>query len=155
MKEIAAKKWRACRGEDVRLQQLAAEAFHLGACRLLHVSRPSLKYQSRMPERDRAPLKVLIDLAAQFPRWGYRRMRVMLERKGFKMNEKRAYRLWRLAELRVPKKKRRRRVAPARLRPRPRVAAYRRHCEYPIRPSNRSVEQTGERAGRAAGIALG
>jgi putative transposase len=76
-----------------------------------------------MAARDRAPLKCLIELAAQFPRWGYRRMRVMLERKGFKMNEKRAYRLWKLAELQVPRKRRRRRVAASRPRPVPATGA--------------------------------
>lgn len=76
-----------------------------------------------MTKRDRAPLKCLIEISEQFSRWEYRRMRVMLERQGFKMNEKRAYRLWKLAELQVPKKRRRRRVALSRPRRSPATAA--------------------------------
>jgi putative transposase len=89
------------------------------ACSLLSVARSALTYTSRLDERDREPLKCLRELAQEYPRWGYRRMRVMLERRGFTMSTKRAHRLWKKAELQVPRRRRQRRVASSRPRPQP------------------------------------
>ena len=50
------------------------------------------------------------ELAARYPRFGYRRIQVYLERDGFVMNGKRMHRLWRTAKLQLPKKRPRRRV---------------------------------------------
>jgi len=89
------------------------------ACALLSVARSTLGYPSRMDERDREPIECLRELARQYPRWGYRRMRVMAAARGFEMSNKRAWRLWNKAGLQVPKKRRRRRVASTRPRPSP------------------------------------
>lgn len=59
------------------------------------------------------------ELAAQFPRYGYRFIQVFLEREGHRMSADRAYRLWRMAGLQVLKKRARRRVAASRPRPAP------------------------------------
>lgn len=59
------------------------------------------------------------ELAGQYPRYGYRRIRIFLRREGHQMGTDRAYRLWRLAGLQVPRKKPRRRVATTRPRPLP------------------------------------
>lgn len=59
------------------------------------------------------------DLSLQYPRWGYRRIRVMAASRGYEMNNKRAYRLWKKAGLQVPRKRPRRRVASSRPRPSP------------------------------------
>jgi putative transposase len=59
------------------------------------------------------------ELAAQYPRYGYRRIQVFLERQGHRMSPDRAHRLWRLHRLQVPKKRPRRRVAASRPRPLP------------------------------------
>lgn len=72
-----------------------------------------------MDKKDAPLLARLRQLAEQYPRWGYRRMVVMLKRDGIKMSEKRAYRLWKKAGLQVPRKKARRRVAGFRPRPKP------------------------------------
>src|SRR5438046_1717158 len=58
-------------------------------------------------------------LAAQYPRYGYRFIQVFLERDGMAMSAKRAYRLWRAAGLQVPRRRPRRRVAASRPRPLP------------------------------------
>jgi putative transposase len=63
------------------------------------------------------------ELAAQYPRYGYRRIQVFLARYGHVMSTDRAYRLWRLHGLQVPKKRPRRRVATSRPRPLPAAAA--------------------------------
>jgi putative transposase len=59
------------------------------------------------------------ELASQFPRWGYRRIRILLGREGLHMGTTRAYRLWRQASLQVPRKRRRRRLAASRPQPNP------------------------------------
>ena len=56
----------------------------------------------------------MIELARQYPRYGYRRIRVFLGRDGHRMSNDRAYRLWRNVKLQVPKKRPRRRAAASR-----------------------------------------
>ena len=56
-------------------------------------------------------------LAAQYPRFGYRRIRIFLEREGHAMSWGRCWRLWRLAKLQVPRKRSRKRIASGRPRP--------------------------------------
>ncbi len=51
----------------------------------------------------------LVEIARDNPRFGYRRAKVMLARKGVKANHKRVYRLWRKARLPVPRKTKRKR----------------------------------------------
>lgn len=47
------------------------------------------------------------ELAAQYPRYGYRRIRIFMERDGFAMSVDRTQRLWKKAKLQVPRKRRR------------------------------------------------
>jgi putative transposase len=63
------------------------------------------------------------ELARQYPRYGYRRIQVFLARQGLSMSADRAYRLWRRAQLQVPRRKPRRRIASGRPRPTPARAA--------------------------------
>ncbi len=69
--------------------------------------------------KDQPALAKMRELSDRYPRWGYRRIRVMLAREGFEMSNGRAFRPWRAAGLQVPKKRRRRRVASSRPRPEP------------------------------------
>jgi putative transposase len=92
------------------------------ACELLEVARSALKYESVRSERD-APMIEAKRLAAQYPRYGYRRIRIFLRREGFHMSRHRAHRLWRLAELQRPRRRSRRRVATSRPRPIPATGA--------------------------------
>jgi putative transposase len=77
------------------------------ACKLLGVDRASYRYE---PREDRAgPLREqLIELARQKPRYGYRRLGVLLGRCGWKVNHKRLYRLYREEHLAVRRLKRKR-----------------------------------------------
>jgi putative transposase len=59
------------------------------------------------------------ELSARYPRFGYRRIRIMLGREGHVMSPDRAHRLWRVAGLQLPRKRRRKRVAASRPRPLP------------------------------------
>jgi putative transposase len=63
------------------------------------------------------------ELAAQYPRYGYRRIRIFLQRAGHTMSADRAHRLWRQAGLQLPRRRPRRRVAVNRPRPLPSSAA--------------------------------
>ena len=87
------------------------------ACALMSVARSTLGYQPRLAVRDAPALHVMHELAAQYPRYGYRRIQVFLGRRGHVMSADRTHRLWRLAGLQVPRKRPRRRVAASRPRP--------------------------------------
>jgi putative transposase len=87
------------------------------ACTLVKVGRSALRYRSRKAEKDVPVLARMTELAAQYPRYGYRRVRVFLGRDGHKMGFGRAYRLWKAARLQVPRKRPRKRVASSRPRP--------------------------------------
>jgi transposase InsO family protein len=51
------------------------------------------------------------ELSAQYPRYGYRRIRIFLGRDGYRMSPGRAYRLWRAAGLQVPRRRPKKRLA--------------------------------------------
>ena len=87
------------------------------ACALLSVARSTLRYESRLVKRDAPVVAVMHELAAQYPRYGYRRIQVFLARRGHVMSADRTHRLWRLHGLQVPRKRPRRRVAVSRPRP--------------------------------------
>jgi len=117
MKEIAAKMVCA----PVRRQQVA---FPLNrglsqrrACALLSTSRSTLHYESRMEVRDGPLIVAMTGLAAQYPRYGYRRIQVFMEHLSHFMGPDRTYRLWSKSGLQVPKKRPRKRVAQPRPRP--------------------------------------
>ena len=114
-------------GARVRRQQVAfALARGLSsrrACAVLSVARSTLGYQSRLIARDAPAVAAMRALSAQYPRYGYRRIRIFLARAGHPMSTDRAHRLWRQAGLQVPRRRPRRRVATSRPRPVPSLAA--------------------------------
>ena len=74
------------------------------ACRLLTVAVSSYRYQARGDdERLRARL---VELARAKPRYGYRRLHVLLRRAGEVVNHKRVHRVYREAGLMIRRKKR-------------------------------------------------
>ena len=87
------------------------------ACNLLSVARSTLRYESVLAKRDAPVIGAMRELAAQYPRFGYRRIRVFLGRRGHAMSADRAHRLWRSAGLQVPRRRSRRRIATGRPRP--------------------------------------
>ena len=89
------------------------------ACALLQVSRSTLNYQALQPVKDAPVIAAMRELSAQYPRFGYRRIDVYLERAGHRMSWDRTHRLWKLAGLQVPRKRPRRRVSSLRPRPLP------------------------------------
>jgi len=87
------------------------------ACTLFSVARSAIGYRSRKVATDAAAIDRMRELSAQYPRYGYRRIRIFLGRDGHRMSAGRAYRLWRTACLQLPRKRPRRRVTVARPRP--------------------------------------
>lgn len=105
-------------GAPVRRSQVAY-VHHRGlsirrACALLSVARSALRYESRISKRDAPALSAMRELAARYPRYGYRRIQVFLARQGHVMSADRTHRLWRQAGLQVPRKRPRRRIAKSR-----------------------------------------
>ena len=87
------------------------------ACQLSSMSRSSFR-RKRLREEADAPLRDrLLELAAERPRFGYRRLGVLVRREGQEINQKRIYRVYRELGLAV-RRKRRKRVAQANRRPR-------------------------------------
>ncbi len=84
------------------------------ACGLLGIARSTLSYELRMPAKDAPLIQALRELSAQYPRYGYRRMRIFLQRQGHQLGWSRTHRLWRQAGLLLPKKRPRRRIATGR-----------------------------------------
>jgi putative transposase len=80
------------------------------ACTLFSVARSALGYCGRKTVGDAKVVEQILALLAQYPRYGYRRIRIFLGPDGHAMRPGRAYRLWWLAKLQVP-------------RPRPQVSA--------------------------------
>jgi putative transposase len=113
-------------GARVRRQQVAyAQARGLSsrrACALLSVARSAVGYVSRLAQRDAPAVLAMRALAGQYPRYGYRKIRIFLARLGHMMSAERTYRLWCQAGLQVPKRRPRRRVATGRPRPLPPLA---------------------------------
>lgn len=85
------------------------------------LNRATWRYKSRAP--DRRPLQHRIhELAGARPRFGYRRIQVLLRREGWRVNHKLVYRLYRQDGLGVRTKRRKKRASHTRV-PLPAAAA--------------------------------
>ena len=80
------------------------------ACGLVGITRWINRYQSRRDPQDQLRQR-LRELAGSRPRYGYRRLTVMLRREGWKVNTKRVYRIYREENLGVRTAKRKKRSA--------------------------------------------
>ncbi len=84
------------------------------ACRVAGVPRSSCRYRS--VAQDQTALRVrLRDLAAARVRYGYRRLHVLLQREGWRVNHKRIHRLYREEGLSIRVKSKRKRVSTLRI----------------------------------------
>jgi putative transposase len=79
------------------------------ACKLLGVDRASYRYEPR-PDRNAELREAVVNLARQKPRYGYRRLHAVLERRGQAVNVKRVYRLYAEEGLAVRRRRRKRLV---------------------------------------------
>ena len=79
------------------------------ACELANIARSSYRHKPNT-EKDKPLQEKLQKLAAEKPRYGYRRLGVLLGRNGEVVNHKRLFRVYRAAGLSVKRKKRKRLV---------------------------------------------
>ena len=68
------------------------------------VHRSTHRYAPRLKDDEAALVKRIIELASEYGRYGYRRVTVLLEGEGWRVNHKRVERIWRQEGLKVPKK---------------------------------------------------
>ena len=108
------------------------------ACGLLGIARSTLSYELRLPAKDAPVIEPMKQLSAQYPRYGYRRIRIFLRRQGHQLGSHRAHRLWRQAGLQLPRRRPRRRIATGRPRPLP---ASRRELRLGLRLRLRRLRQ--------------
>ena len=92
-------------------------ASHRRACALMQVSRSTLKYIPTLPMKNAPVVNAMRKLSGQYPRYGYRRVNVFLERDGIVIGDDKCSRLWAETGLQVPRKRPRRRIATSRPRP--------------------------------------
>ena len=79
------------------------------ACRAIRQHRSTQRYEvKKLPDEDKLT-SLIINLVAQYGRYGTPRITAMLRREGFKVNHKRVERIWRQQELKVAKKQKKRR----------------------------------------------
>jgi len=70
------------------------------------ISRSSLVYTSKKADNDRQLAESIKALGEKYPRFGYRRIGVMLGwQRNEKVNAKRVYRIWKMLNLQLPKKR--------------------------------------------------
>jgi putative transposase len=91
------------RADAIWLRELYA-ASERRVCRLMTMAVSSYRYESK---RSDEPLRTkLVELAREKPRFGYRRLHVLLRRSGEQVNHKRLHRVYREAGLAIRRKKR-------------------------------------------------
>ena len=72
------------------------------ACHVVGQHRSTQRYQRLVPEYELRLVRRMNALAAEHPRYGYRRIWALLRAEGWRVNRKRIERLWRLEGHRVP-----------------------------------------------------
>ena len=87
-----------------------------GACKLVNLDRSSYRYEP-VPDHNAQLREELIHLARQKPRYRYRRLHVLLTRRGHSTSSQRLYRLYKQEGLAVRRQKRKRLTRPAALVP--------------------------------------
>ncbi len=78
------------------------------ACRVTGLSTATWRYQRRPNAVNTTVLSRLQAHAAERPRFGYRRLHILLDREGVAVNHKRVYRVYRAAGLQVRRRRRKR-----------------------------------------------
>ena len=78
-------------------------------CRVLGISRSAVRYEPQPRLDEPALTSAIVGLAAQYGRYGYRRVPALLASQGWQVSHGRVMRIWRREGLRVPEKQPKRR----------------------------------------------
>ena len=81
------------RREAVLVMQVEVELSQRRACGLMELYRATCRYRRRRSADEQLRVR-LRELAEARRRFGYRRLRVLLQREGWQVNHKRIYRLY-------------------------------------------------------------
>jgi len=76
------------------------------ACRVAGQTRSTHRYQPMLRDDEDALTQAIIRLAAQYGRYGYRRITALLQEEGWSVGKDRVERIWRREGLKVPTKQR-------------------------------------------------
>jgi putative transposase len=74
------------------------------ACRVLDQARNTQRRSADADDQEKRLTADIIQLATRYGRYGYRRITVLLNNRGWRVNHKRVQRIWRREGLRVPSK---------------------------------------------------
>ncbi len=74
------------------------------ACRVLGQVRGTQRYQPRVADDEEVLRERIVELARQYGRYGYRRVRVLLHLEGLEVGKTRMERIWREEGLKVPRR---------------------------------------------------
>jgi putative transposase len=89
------------------------------ACRVVGINRATMRYRpqrkAELVQAEAAVESRLVELARERPRFGYRRLGVLLKREGLVANHKRVYRLYKKDNLALRRKNRKRLAAASRV----------------------------------------
>jgi transposase InsO family protein len=99
----------AQRRQAVRQLQEAFDVSQRRACRLLGQPRSTQRQTPKTSQEQERLVRRMLELVRRHPRFGYRRIGILLRREGWRVNRKRVYRLWRQQGLKVPRKQRKKR----------------------------------------------
>ena len=102
--------------QDVAFLREQYEVSERRACKLLLLDRTTYRYEPR-PDHNAQLREKMTELAKKKPRYGYRRLHVLLERQGEKVSPMRLFRLYQQAGLAVRRLKRKRLARPAAVAP--------------------------------------
>jgi putative transposase len=119
----------ARRRDAVRFLERRCKVSERRACRVIGQHRSTQRYEPQPAELELRLVGRMNELAAEHPRYGYRRVWALLRSEGFQVNRKRVQRLWRLEGIGCRRGGRLR--AARRRRGRPRTASWNRPASRP------------------------
>ena len=73
-------------------------------CKVLRQSRSTQRYKPKLPDKDKSVIADMLELHVKHPRYGYRRITILLRQNDWLINFKRVYRLWCQEGIKVPRK---------------------------------------------------
>jgi hypothetical protein len=88
-------------------KQILKDVAERQACRLLGQWRGTQRYQRLFRADEDELTRVIIALAGEYGRYGYRRITIELNKAGWQVGRDRVQRIWRREGLKVPQKQRR------------------------------------------------
>ena len=90
------------------MRQVIPEVSERRLCRVLGQARSTQRRRPLSRDDEEALTRRIVELAATYGRYGYRRVTELLRRDGWRVNHKRVERIWRSAGLKVPHRQRKR-----------------------------------------------